>query len=809
MNNKNNNSSSNKNLFSYNKKSNINSSNLFLSKNNSFKKVLNENIQKKSKIKNNLIFLNQVKNSTIKKCHSNKDILNNTNNSFFNCNNIKLLKNEINSPENILNISKYLENKKKRLEFVKQFKNPRIEIIKILLNETLSDKDIFNKTFSKNFVNSEEYKSLNNIYKENHIEKINLVLEKNNKLLKKYFINNNISNSEKIYLNSIKNRTNSALNLDLKRNKSTSNVNNNIQILSNNYYFQNQYESFKSLKLNKKLHDKLLLNLDNEQIKVYLKKFFNFEEEKLKLALIPPFKSIPLGNLKKSKKEIYDFEHSLINNKVQIKNICFNLNDKSKFTRKNLFIEYNCIYLKMINNFLNTPPSRSESQLIQYYDDFRNEYVLILYGGMNFGRLDDIWECRISNYYDVNGNKKYRWNKINIKGEKPQSRSGHTAKIYKNNIIIYGGIIEDEKTLHIKEDVLIYDINEKKFSNDTCLNKQFVSWRKYHIAEIIGQFMLIYGGMDENGKILSEPWALDLYRMKWISPKFSNKSLFPKVYLHSSCQVFNERIKFHPKFSLFKIYNEKEYINFLKYEGIYIFGGINDEGKYMNDIYIIKRGKPLHLFKPNTDGKPPSPRCQCTINFFEKLNCLIIYGGRNEYMQSENFFNDFYFLDLERMLWISLEYNENIHNYPRCGHVAEIVDNELIIFGGYNDKFYLKSDLMICNLDIIESYHLAKKYKKSNKKKEKSTEEMDDYINFTKEIKNSKNLSNNTNSNNLSVLTKEKNNKLNNENINHQYIFINNHAQTSKSFFDKFPEQKLKLKEKLENVEKITFVEKN
>ena len=107
MNNKNNNSS-NKNLFSYNKKSNNNSSNLFLSKNNSFKKVLNEDIQKKSKIKNNLIFLNQAKNSTIKKCYSNKDIFNSSNNSFFNSNNIKLLKNELNSPENILNISKYL-----------------------------------------------------------------------------------------------------------------------------------------------------------------------------------------------------------------------------------------------------------------------------------------------------------------------------------------------------------------------------------------------------------------------------------------------------------------------------------------------------------------------------------------------------------------------------------------------------------------------------------------------------------------------------------------------------------------------------
>ena len=63
---------------------------------------------------------------------------------------------------------------------------------------------------------------------------------------------------------------------------------------------------------------------------------------------------------------------------------------------------------KNINNFQNTPTSRIESQLIQYYDDFRNEYVLILYDVMNISRLNDIWESRISNYYDNYGNKKYK-----------------------------------------------------------------------------------------------------------------------------------------------------------------------------------------------------------------------------------------------------------------------------------------------------------------------------------------------------------------------------------------------------------------
>jgi hypothetical protein len=157
------------------------------------------------------------------------------------------------------------------------------------------------------------------------------------------------------------------------------------------------------------------------------------------------------------------------------------------------------------------------------------------------------------------------------------------------------------------------------------------------------------------------------------------------------------------------------------------------------------------------------------------------------------------------MLWINLEYNENINNFSRCGHVAEIVDNELIVFGGYNDQFYLKSDLMICNLDIIESYHLMKKFKRSNKKKEKNNSEEEENLILNKDIKN---INNNINNNyNLDLIKGV--NKLNNEKNNHQYILINNHHQTSKSFFDNFPEQKLKLKEKLKNVEKISLINKN
>ena len=58
-----------------------------------------------------------------------------------------------------------------------------------------------------------------------------------------------------------------------------------------------------------------------------------------------------------------------------------------------------------------------------------------------------------------------------------------------------------------------------------------------------------------------------------------------------------------------------------------------------------------------------------------------------------------------------------INIFPTRGsHCSCIVDNELIIFGGNNEKYFLKSDLLICNLDIFENLKIknnlkARKYK--------------------------------------------------------------------------------------------------
>ena len=470
-----------------------------------------------------------------------------------------------------------------------------------------------------------------------------------------------------------------------------------------------------------------------------------------------------------------------------------------KLSRKELFEQYNYVYLKTINKFISTPTSRQGAQTVLYFDEMANCHKMVLFGGVNIKSLNDIWECSIISPNKLD--KKYIWKKIEITEDRPLPRNGHTMKIFQGHIFIYGGLVEETQNKR-REDILIYNINDHKFSIDYTINKNGVGWRNYHIAEIIGPHMLIYGGADEKGNILADPYALDLYDMKWIQAKFNSYNL-PKRKFHSSCQVFPQSKKYSNKFFLFKVYNDISIYdtNKILAEGIYIFGGINENLECCNDLLIIKRGKPLHLFKGIAKGAPPAPRCQCTMEFFEKLNVVIIYGGRNDKNKNGPYFNDMFFLDVESLSWINIEFNKDQMFQPRGGHCSCLVDNELIIFGGKNEKYYLKSNLLICNLDIIENYKFKKVPSLKLKKKSRFVPENLNIIDENTNIIENQN-----------PLLKKLNKKMvriySNNNIyesNNSSINMMNNKKISYNFFNNFPKLRNKLEEKYKEIEKINF----
>ena len=705
--------------------------------------------------------------------------------------------------ELVSKVSHYLEQKREKVSLLNKLNEPKLENLKKLLYESKSEQDILAKTFSTKFIGSKEYNNLSYAFEIGHGHKPGDMLQykgnANDSTFRKtqsklYKINKPISVKERNLLNSIK-----------------SAKQRNIDITSKINYYNNQYDSFNSLQINRNLFNQLVLKQEKEQIKQFLKKELQNEQRKFTFNLMPKIRTIELTKYKKETKE----SNTTVNLHKTVVNSIYDL---SKIPRNELFSNFKSVYLKSISKFLSTPTCREGATMLPYLDEDTNTYKLLLFGGMNVIRLFDLWECFITNVNRLE--KKYIWKKVNPNGENPIPRSGHSMVFYRNNLIIYGGIIEEKGGIKVKEDLLCYDINDRKFSVEVCTNKLGVTWRSFHIAEILGQYMFIYGGGDEKGNIIADPWALDLERMRWEPAKF-NSEILPKRKFHCSCQVFPPQKKYHSKFSLFKVYSEPGLFNSTKIlvEGIYIFGGIDENLKCSNDILIIKRGRPLQLYKGITKGRAPVPRCEATMNFFEKLNVVIIYGGKNEYSKYGPYFNDMYFLDVETLTWIRIELNINENFYPRGRHCSSIVENEIIIFGGNNDKFLLKSDLLIGNLDLGESTKIIRASKLVKNKNKLKKDKIDFIENFQPE--------NNINGEaEISLYSDENGSKLNERRDSYASLYkdkilnnnnpmekikkdtkiiMNQKVQTSKNFFLDFPKQKNELQEKFKEIDAINF----
>ena len=724
---------------------------------------------------------------------------------------IDIIKEKENS-ELLNKVSNFLEQKKEKVSLLDKLKEPNLDNFKKLLHESKSEQNILTKTFSTKFIGNEEYKTLSKAFGKGHSKKIGVELKKNDdkyedldflktkaQLFSKYNINPSMTVKEKEVLNSI-----------VKKKKKKIGVSSKVN------YYTNQFDSFKSLQINKNLYNQLILKQEKEQIKQFLKNELQNEQKILTLKIMPKVHTIELSKYKKDNQENNDLNG--------YKPIVNSLSDLSKIPRANLFQEYNSVYLKNISKFLATPTCRGGAKMLPYLDEDNNIYKILLFGGLNVVRLDDLWECSIISTNKLE--KKYIWKKVTLNGDNPLPRNGHTMVYYRDNLVIFGGIIEEKGGVKIHEDLLCYDINEKKFSVEMCMNKFSVTWRSFHIAELLGQYMFIYGGGDEKGNILAEPWALDLERMRWEPAKF-NTEILPKRKFHCSCQVFPPQKKYHSKFTLFKVYSEPGLFNSTKIlvEGIYMFGGIDENLKCSNDVLIIKRGKPLQLYKAITKGKGPIARCECTMDFFEKLDVVIIYGGKNDKSKNGPYFNDMFFLDVENLNWINIELNYNKNFYPRGKHCSCIVENELIIFGGVNEKFLLKSDLLICNLDIGESSKVVKanKFFKSKSKTKKDKNDM----NENDQMDNNDNINLNINDN-IALPINPFFGSEENENGNVRFslplwdrqkmvqnsvnkikkdtkILMNQKIQTSKNFFLDFPKQKNELQEKFKEIDSINF----
>jgi hypothetical protein len=285
--------------------------------------------------------------------------------------------------------------------------------------------------------------------------------------------------------------------------------------------------------------------------------------------------------------------------------------------------------------------------------------------------------------------------------EEPLARYGHSAVLYKKEIYIYGGVTDNSN--YVREDIVIYDIEKKKFKlEEKTSNKLYFKWRRNHTAEIVGHHMVVYGGIDDDENVLDDVWTLDLnFTLKWSNLDIKGPRHKPLAH-HCSALILPFEKRNNSQMSIFKFPDfpsGRTTIKGCKIEGIAYFGGIDHEGNINDELRILKVGKKtLEWFIPTVKGDIPEGMKNASLNYYEPLNVLILFGGENV---RQEFSNYLHFLDLESFKWVKISLYESIP-LERSSHCCVLFQHQLIIFGGLNAEKYVGSNIYIINLDIID-----------------------------------------------------------------------------------------------------------
>ena len=577
-----------------------------------------------------------------------------------------MINNSVFSNETNSSILNNKHNKKvshKRVLSYQEIQHSLINLLNTKPESLRTTENLFNSEVSK--YDFDNYKD----YINNTLEKYDIPTNENNE----FITTNDNFNLKKIkYFN--------------KKFLSTFNLNNNNNNDNGYYYddenpinirtkrYNNPSESLHIIKNNQKLYETINKNILSRQkdfFSDYIDKYNNRKKNptKLKVINIPTkFFDAPIIQKKKNKT-------------IEIENIP---------TNKNLKLFFYYLIPKK-----NNPECRE-----QFSFNIKGNEIILTGGITSLNKNLSIWKLNVETL---------EWNKIPTKNT-IFNRFGHTANIFQNKIYFFGGM-KKYKFNNLTCNFEVFNLNDNSFSNPSYLGTSPES-RKNHISLLVGNQIFIYGGINEKNEILNDCKILNLNPLKWLVPKIDPYSPPPYLYGHAACIVCQNETLNNIKFNIYKFPNAddtklKEQYR-MKERGIYVFGGkmynpIKNEIKNSNELWICIFGrKPLQWVQPVCQGKPPSPRLYCSMNFYEKSNYLIIHGGRDE-KNVNGALNDTYLFDLEKFNWIKIElYGNSIDTkvYNRCGHGSCIYKNKLIIFGGMNNNNYVGSSLMIVNLDF-------------------------------------------------------------------------------------------------------------
>ncbi|CAI2386527.1 unnamed protein product [Moneuplotes crassus] len=331
------------------------------------------------------------------------------------------------------------------------------------------------------------------------------------------------------------------------------------------------------------------------------------------------------------------------------------------------------------------------------------EECIVLIGGLNSRMLQDV------NVFNVQKGKWFPL-KFNRTDAQPEPRYGHTAVVYGSNIYVYGGYRRYVESFKIREtygDIYSFNTSYLKWEKLNCNGE--ITFRRNHICEVVGNYMLVHGGLNHKSEVIGDIHAFNFKTQFWQKIKMK-KNGPDAVSHHRSCIVMHPYMLNKNNLDLFKSHIPIKKLEnpTIKEMGIYVFGGTT----LSNDLWILKIGIPKpYWIKPKVLGKAPPPRYGHSMHFVGFMNSVIIFGGRTpseaeEKNVSKIILNDMYILRTNTLEWVQVVMKGDVPK-PVYSHCSILFGSEILIFGGINDNKLNDNNINVCELHQVRARELA------------------------------------------------------------------------------------------------------
>lgn len=335
------------------------------------------------------------------------------------------------------------------------------------------------------------------------------------------------------------------------------------------------------------------------------------------------------------------------------------------------------------------PNSRVKFATAQY------ENRIYLYGGLTSILSNEMW------VYFIEKNK---WRNIPVKqNDVPLGRHSHTLAIVNNNLFIVGGEMTKEMQKS-SEELMMFNIQNEKYYFPNIPKKKNVNHRKGHISVATNSTFMIQGGIDIASQNFDNScYIYNLGGQMWFIMESVGEPLPYRAY-HCATMANNYTHYSSGPYSFY--YPPEDLLTTrptpIRYEGVYMFGGLNERKTFCNDLYIIKIGrKPCICLKPKIAGQPPEPRINAKMTFIEKYSFLVIHGGTKS---NQMFCSDLYVLNLDNYNWLKTMFSETLTStsslLARTEHDIFFYGNKLYIFGGLGEKNLLSMNFEVAEFEV-------------------------------------------------------------------------------------------------------------